>query len=171
MKLTRCSELHERGTLRYTLAGKVMVEMNSANGVAQGVRPASEWRNFTLHSGSPIGPVHGPPTAQVSINTTPAQLSIDSTQARAEIGYRHLTELAYDRAAFSQQQSERGVADIVSVGDTLSMPVPGSNPIPELAFERMLLSQRDLEFQLAFVPLTPPSISFTPSVVNIDFVY
>jgi hypothetical protein len=148
-----------------------MVEVNGANGVGQGVGPASGWRKFALHSGSPIGPVHGPPTARVSINTTPGQLSIDSTQARREIGYRYLTELAYDRAAFSRQQAERGVADIVSAGDTLAVPRPGSIPIPQLAFERMLLDLRDLEFQLAFVPLTPPSISFTPGRVNIDFVY
>lgn len=148
-----------------------MVEVNSANGVAQVVGSASGWRNLSLYSGSPIGSVHGPPTARVSISTTPGQLSIDSTQARREIGYRYLTELAYDRAAFSRQQAERGVADIVSKGDILAVPLPGSNPIPELAFERMLLSLRDVEFQLAFVPMTPPSIRFTPGAVNIDFVY
>lgn len=107
---------------------------------------------------------------RLRISTTPGQLSIDTTQGRREMGYLHLTELAYDGRDYSRSRAALGVGDIVAAGDRLARAATGENTIAALAFERMLLELRDRNIQLGFIPRSPPAISYTPGQLTIDFV-
>lgn len=115
-----------------------------------------------------VGTAGGAGLAQIRIRTTPAQLLIDSTKAREEIGLLGTTELAFDGAAFARQRAAQGVAATVSDGDRMAQPYTGENVIASLAFEHAL---REQQFQLAFIPRTPPQITYIPGDRQIDLVF
>jgi hypothetical protein len=107
---------------------------------------------------------------RLALSTTPGRLEIDSTDARREMGYLGSTDLVYDSRDYARGRAALGVGDIVSAGDRLATVHTGENVIAALAFERMLLDLRDREFQLAFIPRTPPRITYIPGELTIDFV-
>lgn len=108
--------------------------------------------------------------ARVQISTSPAQLMIDSSAARREMGLLNTTELAFDRADYAKQRGAKGIAATVSAGARMAKPYTGENVIARLAFERALRDLSDMQFQLAFIPRTPPQITYIPGEMQIDFV-
>jgi hypothetical protein len=112
----------------------------------------------------------GPGNIRLAISTTPGRLEIDSTDARREMGYLGTTELAYDGRDYARRRAALGVGDVVSNGDRLAAVHTSENVIAAIAFERMLLDLRDREFQLAFIPRTPPRITYIPGELTIDYV-
>jgi len=112
----------------------------------------------------------GPGIIRLRIQSAPGRLEIDSTAARQEMGYLGATELAYDSRDYARGRAALGIGDIVSGGDRLAAVHTGENVIATLAFERMLLDLRDREFQLAFIPRTPPRITYIPGQLAIDFI-
>jgi hypothetical protein len=106
--------------------------------------------------------------ADVSIQTTPPRLEIDSTIPRQEMGYYQMLALLDEIVAYTLRQAQRGVADTVAAGDTLARIESGTDAIASLAFERMFVDYNDREFVVTLIPRTPPAIRFTPGQLSLD---
>ena len=129
------------------------------------------WRDPSPGGGPPIAPVRGGPTAQVTVQTTPMSMTIDTTQGRREMKYYKLTELAHVNWQKTERKSREGIKAIVQRGERMAAIENGGNAIKEISFRRMLAHLSDKEFRINFVPLSPPKIHFQPGSINIDVVY
>lgn len=122
-------------------------------------------------AGAKIPGLPGGHLAELTVTSTPSRLTVDTTQGREEIGYFAPTPLARQRSAHALRSAERAVATTVSDGYRLATPNSGPAMIPRLAFEHAVLSYREQQFGLAFVPKSPPRISYTPGETRINLVY
>jgi hypothetical protein len=98
------------------------------------------------------------PPVRLDFSSTPPQLQIDSTQSRADTGYYTYLAFISQNRQHSTQAGAEAVAGIVAAGEAYAAVERGDKAIltqdtgPEPA----------PDWELAFKPLTPPSISYTP---------
>jgi len=147
-----------------------MVGAISSQGGGLGEIATMSWRKPSPGGGPPIAPVRGQSTAQVRVRSTPGRLLIDSTQAREEMGYRTMMSQLRAGWEYSDQAARKGIARIVANGNRMAAVHTGENAIAAIAFERMLIDYKEHKYGLAFIPRTPPQISYTPGTTSIDFV-
>lgn len=108
---------------------------------------------------------------RISTSRTPGRLSIDSTQPRQEMGYYSYMAFVSENTRIALRQVTKGIADTVATGDKLMRIEDGGNPLRSLARERASVRDNDTQVVLAFIPLSPPAISYTPGTLSIDIVY
>ena len=97
-------------------------------------------------------------------------LQIDSTQPRREMGYYGFMEFIQQNTAYTLRQVQRGVADTVAAGDALLRIENGGNVLRSLAMQRGSVREQDTQIVLAFIPLSPPAVRFSPGTLSIDVV-
>lgn len=148
-----------------------MVGAISSQGGGLGEIATLSWRKPSPGGGPPIAPVHGRTTAQIKVHSTPGRLSIDSTKAREEMGYRTMMGLLRAGWDYTDRAARKGIARIVANGDRLADVHTGENAIAAIAFERMLINYREHQYGLNFIPRTPPKIDYTPGTTSIDFIF
>ncbi len=109
--------------------------------------------------------------SQLSMQTTPSRLSIDTTRQRQEMGYYNLLPNAYRLRDWALGEAALGLADTVAAGNRMQRVESGENAIPAIAFDRMFIDLRDNQYGLDYIPKTPPKIHFTPGTLSIDLVF
>lgn len=107
------------------------------------------------------------PKAVVNIETVPGRLTIDQTEAWADLGFKTIPRLVAENAENGKRIAMEGTARRVRQGDELMRIENKTNPIPSHAVENAYKPEARLN--IAWIP-SPGSvkINYEPAKVNIE---
>lgn len=101
----------------------------------------------------------------LSISHKPAELKIDSTQARESMGIKSNSKVADEFAKKGVSAAESATGRIAQEGDMM-MDTRRQNVFGDIAFQR---SRSSIDTMLGFIPSTPSKISFDPHQLSMKY--
>jgi Family of unknown function (DUF6470) len=108
------------------------------------------------------------PKAEFQIVRTPSQLTIDQTEAWADMDLKHISRRIEEFSLKGYDDWLTGLTRIAQEGDDLMRIENGGNPIPEHA--KINSESPIYEFNIGFIPsANSVKINFQPSVVKLNW--
>ncbi|OOE14400.1 DUF6470 family protein [Fictibacillus arsenicus] len=108
------------------------------------------------------------PKAELQVNTTPSQLTIDQTEAWADMDLIHISRRIEEFAQQGYEDWLTGLARMSQEGDDLMRVENGGNPIAEHA--KMNSESPMYEFNIGFIPsANSVKINYQPSEVQLNW--
>ncbi|WMJ24259.1 DUF6470 family protein [Paludicola sp. MB14-C6] len=102
----------------------------------------------------------------LQINSKPAQIRIDSTEARASMGLKSLGRAVDEFGKKGMQKAMEATAQIAQEGNQL-MDTRNSNTVfTSIAYQR---TRSSIDTMLGFIPSTPSKVSFDPHQLQIQY--
>ena len=148
-------------------------------GGATGARTV--WRQFSevlrLRSLPSVGPSaaltssRGSGASRLETSITPGRLDIDYTATRESMGYYQPLALLREIITYTDKARARGIAQIVADGNHYARPDRDPHAIANVARETMFAELRTHKYGIAFIPKTPPQITYIPGATSIDVVF
>ncbi|WP_137791996.1 DUF6470 family protein [Bacillus sp. E(2018)] len=108
------------------------------------------------------------PKAELEVNVTPSQLTIDQTEAWADMDLKHVSRRIEEFAQRGYEDWLSGLARISQEGDDLMRVENGGNPIAEHA--KMNSESPMYEFNIGFIPrANSVKINYRPSEMELNW--
>jgi Family of unknown function (DUF6470) len=108
------------------------------------------------------------PTPELQIDRSPSQLTIDQTEAWADMDLKHISRRIEEFAQKGYEDWLTGLSRLAQEGDDLMRIENGGNPIPEHA--KMNSESPIYEFNIGFIPSdNSVKINYQPSVVKLNW--
>jgi hypothetical protein len=102
---------------------------------------------------------------KIQLHTRLPRIKIDSTDTRADLGFKSPQAIREEGVALGKQAVLDGIGRRAEEGNRFQRIEDDSNPIAEIASEVM---QETVGYNVALVPKTPPQISFEEGKVEIS---
>lgn len=108
------------------------------------------------------------PQAELEVNVTPGQLTIDQTEAWADMDLKHISRRIEEFAQRGYEDWLSGLARMSQEGDDLMRVENGGNPIAE--HSKMNSESPIYEFNIGFIPrANSVKINYHPSEVQLNW--
>lgn len=102
----------------------------------------------------------------LQISNQPAQIKIDSTEARASMGFKSLGRAVQEFGAQGIQKAQQATAQFAQEGNQLMDTRNGNTVISDIAYQR---TNSTIDTMIGFIPSTPAKVSFDPHQLKMQY--
>ncbi|MEG2770060.1 MAG: DUF6470 family protein, partial [Oscillospiraceae bacterium] len=94
-----------------------------------------------------------------------AQMHVDTTDTRAQLGMKSMPRYLRDKAASATQKTNETIASIVETGNMMTQP---NTTISDIAAQKLMESPVS-DIGASFTPTTGPAVTWQPSTLQVDY--